>query len=362
MLHSTKIKLSIFLFLRFFFLVAQETEQSNLLNIDRIYSGEFKQHYEQKIQWIENGEAYVIIEKSGNLDNADELIRYESKSQEKSIYVPAEGLQIDSKALAIESFSLSPDGSKVLIFTNSSRVWRSNTKGDYWIYDLKSKQLNQIGEGFMSSSLMFAKFSSDNEEVFYVHDFNIYQENITNHEIVQLTFDGTGDIINGTFDWVYEEEFGKRDGFSISPADTNLAFWHLDASDTGVFYMIDNTDSIYSQPIPVQYPKVGEPPSATKIGVIDLESKQTKWVSLPGGERENYIPGMQWVNDDLLMIQQMNRHQNTLTVWNYTPSNGKLTKIYTEKEDTYIELNHPDLSADSWGSNDLASRERTQLL
>ncbi len=353
MLQSTKTKLSLLLLFQFFFLVAQETEQKNLLNIDRIYSGEFSQDYERNIQWIENGEAYMIIEKSNKLDGADELIRYESKSQEKSIYVPAEGLRIDSESLSIESFSLSPDGSKVLIFTNSSRVWRSNTKGDYWVYDLESKELNQIGESFKPSSLMFAKFSSDNQAVFYVHDFNIYQETISNHEIVQLTFDGTGDIINGTFDWVYEEEFGKRDGFSVSPADTNLAFWHLDASDTGVFYMINNTDSIYSEPIPVQYPKVGEAPSAAKIGVIDLNSKQIKWVPLPGGERENYIPGMQWVSDDLLMIQQMNRHQNTLTVWNYSPSNGKLKKIYTEKEDTYIELNHPDLSADSWGSNDL---------
>ena len=99
---------------------------------------------------------------------------------------------------------------------------------------------------------------------------------------MQLTFDGTGDIINGTFDWVYEEEFGKRDGFSVSPADSNLAFWHLDASDTGVFYMINNTDSIYSQPIPVQYPKVGDAPSAAKIGVIDLKSKRNKMGSLAG--------------------------------------------------------------------------------
>ena len=354
MLQSIKIKLSLLVLFQIFFLAAQETQQTNLLDIDRIYSGEFEQETERKIQWIENGEAYVIIEKSEVLDEADELVRYESKSQEKSIYVPADGLQIDSGSLSIESFTLSPDGTKVLIFTNSSRVWRANTKGDYWVYDLKSKQLNQIGAGFDASSLMFAKFSSDNSTIFYVHDFNIYQENAANHEIAQLTFDGTGDIINGTFDWVYEEEFGKRDGFSVSPADSNLAFWHLDASDTGVFYMINNTDSIYSQPIPVQYPKVGDAPSAAKIGVIDLKSKSTKWVALPGGERENYIPGMQWVNDDLLMIQQMNRHQNTLIVWTYVPSNGQLKKIYTEKEDTFVELSYPDLSADGWGSNDLA--------
>ena len=353
MLKSTKIKLSILFFLQFLLLSAQETDQTKLIDIDRIYSGEFKPDYERKIQWIENGDAYVIIEKSTSIDGADELVRYESKSQEKSIYVPAESLKTDSKSLSIQSFSLSPDGTKVLVFTNTSRVWRTNTKGDYWVYDLISKELNQIGASFDGSSLMFAKFSSDNNDVYYVHDFNIYRENSKTKKIDQLTFDGTGDIINGTFDWVYEEEFGKRDGFSLSPSDSNLAFWHLDASDTGTFYMINNTDSIYSKPIPVQYPKVGEQPSAAKIGVIDLKSKEIKWIPLEGGERENYIPGLQWVHDDLLLIQQMNRHQNTLMVWSYVPSNGELKKIYTEKEETYIELNYPDISSDNWGSNDL---------
>ena len=353
MLQSVKSKLSLLLLFQIVFMSAQEMANKDLLDIDRIYSGEFQQDYERKIQWIENGNAYVIIEKSDDLQGADELVRYDSKKQTKSVYVPATGLQPDSTSLSIESFSLSPDGTKVLIFTNSSRVWRSNTKGDYWLFDRETNALKQLGASLEASSLMFAKISSDNADVFYVHKFNVYKENLSSGKIDQLTTDGDGDIINGTFDWVYEEEFGKRDGFNLSNKDSYLAFWHLDASDTGVFYMINNTDSIYSQPIPVQYPKVGEPPSAAKIGVIDLKSKKTKWITLPGGERENYIPGMQWVSDDLLMIQQMNRHQNTLIVWSYIPSNGELKKIYTEKEDTYIELNHPDLSADSWGSNDL---------
>ena len=353
MLKSTKSKLSFLFLFQFFLLSSQVNDQTKLLDIDRIYSGEFTPEYERKIQWIEKGDAYVIIEKSPTLNGADELVRYESRTQAKSIYVPAEGLKTDSGSLSVESFSLSPDGTKVLIFTNSSRVWRTNTKGDYWVYDLNSKTLNQIGAGFDSSSLMFAKFSSDNNELYYVHDFNIYRENSKTNKVDQLTFDGTGDIINGTFDWVYEEEFGKRDGFSISTEDSNLAFWHLDASDTGTFYMINNTDSIYSKPIPVQYPKVGEQPSAAKIGVIDLKSKEIKWIPLEGVERENYIPGLQWVHDDLLLVQQLNRHQNTLIVWSYVPSKEELKKVYTEKEDTYIELNYPDISSDAWGSNDL---------
>ena len=332
---------------------AQTTEDSSLITLDRMFSGEFRQDYERSIQWDEDGEGYIIIEKSNTLEGADELVYYSSKKQERRVFISAEKLQLKEGSLAIESFTLSPDGNKVLFFTNSSRVWRSNTKGDYWVYDLQSESLTQIGTSFEPSSLMFAKFSTDGQFVFYVQKFNIYKEHFLTHKVIALTKDGTGDIINGTFDWVYEEEFGKRDGFSVNSNDTHIAFWQLDASNTGTFYMINNTDSIYSKPIPIQYPKVGDPPSAAKIGVIDLRSEQLIWVPIEGGARENYIPGMQWVNEDLLLIQQLNRHQNHLTVWSYQPSTKDVKKLYTEKEDTWVDIDYPDVSANGWGNNDL---------
>ena len=331
----------------------QQASEDSLLDIDRIFSGEFSKETERTIQWIEDGDAYVIIESSNNVPGGDELIRYDSKSQSRSVFVPASSLSTENGQLSIESFSLSKDGSKVLIFTNSSRVWRTNTKGDFWVFDLSTGSLKQIGSTFEPSSLMFAKFSTDNSEVFYVHKFNIYRENYDSSEIVQLTSDGDGGLINGTFDWAYEEEFGKRDGFTISPVDDYLAFWHLDASETGIFYMINNTDSIYSKPLPVQYPKVGQEPSAAKIGVIDLRSNRTHWIPLEGGLKENYIPGIQWVSEDLLLVQQMNRHQNKLTVWAYQPSDHSIKKVYTETESTFVELKYPDISSNHWESNDL---------
>ena len=333
---------------------AQQLTDSSLLNIDRIYSGEFRQEYQGPIRWIENGKAYVTVERSAKQKGANELIRWDSKTQEQSIFVPAASLSVNGKPLRIEEFSLSPDGSKVLVFTNSSRVWRSNTKGDYWVFDFKSKKLKQVGQKFLPSSLMFAKFSGDNKFVAYVHDFNIYKENFETGEITQLTFDGNKKIINGTFDWVYEEEFGKRDGFSWSPDAENIAFWQLDASEIPTFYMINNTDSVYPELIPLQYPKVGWEPSATKVGLIKLNSKEISWVALPGGEKENYIPAMQWVNNDLLLIQQLNRKQNKLIVWAYTPSSKALSKIYTETEKTWVDLGYPDISSNNWGKNDLS--------
>ncbi|MDN3594148.1 S9 family peptidase [Zunongwangia endophytica] len=329
--------------------IAQEND--SLLTLERIYSSsEFRSDYQRPIFWIEEGDAFVSIEKdkAGN----DELIRYESKNYKSSTYLSAENLKVHGHNLAIEDFSLSPDASKVLIFTNSSRVWRSNTKGDFWVYDFDTKELKQLGKDFPSSSLMFAKFSEDNQFVAYVQDFNIYKENFKTGAITQLTKDGTGDIINGTFDWVYEEEFGMRDGFMWSPDATKIAFWQLDASEIGTFYMINNTDSVYSEPIPLQYPKAGFNPSSAKVGIVDAETSEVNWIPMPGDPVQHYLPAMQWLNEDLVLIQQMNRKQNELNIFTYQPSTNRLKKVYTETEDTWVDLRYPDISSNQWGNND----------
>lgn len=333
-------------FLCFIFCNSATAQTSDLLSLERIYaSGEFRQESLQPIQWIEDGAAYVTVE------NGNGLTRWDSKTLEKSVYVP--GIIVNGDPINIESFSLSGDGSKVLIFTNSSRVWRSNTKGDYYVYDLNEKQLKQLGTQFEPSSLMFAKFSADNSQVAYVQKFNLYLEDFETGKVTQLTTDGTDKIINGTFDWAYEEEFGKRDGFQWSPDAKLISYWQVDASKIGTFYMINNTDSVYSRPIPLQYPKVGEEPAGAKIGLIDISTKKTKWLPIPGAERENYLPGMQWVNEDLLLIQQMNRKQNILTIWTYQPSTENLKKVYTETEETWVDLGYPDISYNGWGDNSL---------
>ena len=192
----------------------------------------------------------------------------------------------------IESFSFSKNKNKVLLFTNSKKVWRYNTRGDYWIYDFEKKEIKKLGDGFDESSLMFAKFSPDDAHVAYVHKentntsvrnrstkANIYIENLEKNTIRKLTSsEGTEKLINGTFDWVYEEEFSCRDGFLFNEDGTKIAFWQVNANKVKDFHMINNTDSIYSYTIPVEYPKVGEELTAVKVGVIDLNKEKTTWM------------------------------------------------------------------------------------
>ena len=184
--------------------------------------------------------------------------------------------------------------------------------------------------------------------------FNLYREDYSTGRTTQLTFDGSQDIINGTFDWVYEEEFGCRDGFRWSPDGQYISFWQLDASSIGTHYMINNTDSIYAKLIPIQYPKVGENPSSCKVGLLSTSDKSIEWLTIPGDPVQNYIPRMQWIKPDLLLIQQINRHQNRLTYWNYNPSTGQLKTVYEEVEETWVDIDYPDIASSSWGMYDLS--------
>ncbi|MGL1888486.1 MAG: DPP IV N-terminal domain-containing protein [Reichenbachiella sp.] len=334
--------------------VWSQAQDPSKLTLDQIFnSGELIQERLQPISWMSDGAAYVRAEY--NEGGSQDLIKYQTANSKKSVLIASNDL-IPAGAeepINIEDFTFSEDESKILIFTNSARVWRSNTKGDYYIYDLASKSLHQIGKSFESSSLMFAKFSIQNNKVAYVQGFNLYVEDLASGETTQLTQDGGDGIINGTFDWVYEEEFGVRDGFQWSPGANQIAFWNLDASKTGTFYMINNTDSIYSQMIPLQYPKVGQDPSACKLGITSLSGQTVKWIPLEGSAIQNYIPSMQWLNKTTLLIQQLNRHQNKLTVWSYNTGTEELKKVYVEKEKTWVDISYPDESASHWGDNTL---------
>ncbi len=331
-----------------------QTSNPGRLTIDRIFSsGEFRQEFQAPISWIEQGDSYVIIE--ANDQGYSELVKYNSASATAGILLSSQQLTPAGaeEPLNVENFSMSSDESKVLIFTNSRRVWRSNTKGDFWVYDLSTNQLTQLGKDFGASSLMFAKFSGDNRFVAYVMNFNLYLEDFTTGEVTQLTTDGTGDIINGTFDWAYEEEFGCRDGFRWNPNGTKIAFWQLDATEIGNFSMINNTDSIYSQVIPVQYPKVGQDPSSAKIGIVTIATGEINWVDLEGSAIQNYIPGIQWSDNQTLLIQQMNRKQNHLKVWALNSDDRSTRLVYQEQEETWVDIQYPDVSSSNWGNNDL---------
>ncbi len=256
------------------------------------------------------------------------------------VLVSSEALKVsaDEQPLSIDSYEWSQDKSKLLIFTNTQRVWRYNTRGDYWVLNLETKQLKKVGGDAPPSSLMFAKFSPNANLVAYVHQNDIYIQDIGTDTITRLTETGSPTKINGTFDWAYEEEFSIRDGFRFSPDGLRIAFWEIDASGIEQFPLVDNTSTLYPTIQFIPYPKVGTINPAARIGVIDLAQQATTWISIPGDERDNYLPRMEWVDSTRLAIQQLNRLQNQLRLYVADAISGDARVVLTEKDDAWVDI------------------------
>ncbi|MFD1470699.1 S9 family peptidase [Hymenobacter caeli] len=240
--------------------------------------------------------------------------------------------------LAIRRFTFSEAGDKVLLNTNTKKVWRYDTRGDYWVYDLKAKTLKKLGAGRPESSLMFAKFAPDGGRVAYVSGHNLYVEDLAGGPPRALTTDGTEHLINGTFDWVYEEELDCRDGFRWSPDGRALAYWQLDATKTKNYLMLDTTDALYPFTVPVEYPVVGEDPSRCRVGVVPAAGGPTKWMDVPGDAVQHYLPRMEWANNSTeLIVQQLNRRQNESQLLLCTAQTGAVKSIYTETDKAWVD-------------------------
>ena len=320
--------------------VGELYSQSKLTLEDIYKNGSYRQNRFGPIRWMKDGSGYASIEKSSQAEG-DDIIRYDAISGTRSVLISAEELTPagENKPLSVADYHWSEDNSKLLIFTNTRKVWRYHTRGDYWVLDLKTKRLTQLGKGIPATTLMFAKFSPDATRVAYVSENNIFVESLDSGKITPITTDGNKDIINGTFDWVYEEELDCRDGFRWSPDGKNIAYWQSDTKGVGTFYLINNLDSIYSKPIPLPYPKVGQTLSAVKIGVVSSEGGQTRWFDLPGDPRNNYLARMDFIpNSQELMVQQLNRPQNQNTVWVGDIETLSLSKILVEKDSAFLDV------------------------
>lgn len=328
------------LILCFQFVSGQGSDQLSLQDI--FSSRKYQPDWFGQLRWFNGGNSYTTLESSSQYPGSLEIVKTVSNTSEREILVPAKWLIPNGKRrpLQIENYHWNADKSKLLIFTNTARVWRLNTKGDCWVLDLKTKSLIKLGgDQTAPSTLMFAKFSPDGKRVAYVREHNIYVEHLETNQITQLTADGTDKIINGTFDWAYEEEFSCRDGFSWSPDGKNIAYWQIDASDIRNFLMINNTDSAYSYTIPVQYPKAGELPSSCKVGVVAASGGNTKWFDVAGDPRNHYIPRMIWHPDsEKVLIQQLNRAQNHNKILFCDVKSGQSSLAYEDKETAWLEV------------------------
>ncbi len=289
----------------------------------------------ERITWSKDGNSYYASREGT-------IMEFKLNDLSKSTIVTKEQLTPsgDKQPLNIDHFFFSSDYKKILIYTNSKKVWRYKTRGDYWIFNLSDNSLYQLGKSLPSSSLMFAKFSPDGTHVAYVSEHNLYVEDVSTHSIKPLTQNGSRKMINGTFDWVYEEEFDCRDGFRWSPDSRAIAFWQINDSSTRDYYMLNTTDSVYSRVIPVEYPVAGQMPSPFKIGVVQIKDMRTEWMRIPFDSKiGSYLPRMEWTpNSQELIVQHLNRSQNESDLMLCDTKSGAVKSVFKEKDAAWIDV------------------------
>ncbi len=303
------------------------------------------------MNWGVDGNSFTSIEKG-------KIIRTVLPAMNKITLIETEKLfpkdSIHPRLLS--SFQWNVNQDKALFFINTETQYHKTT-GEVWYYDLETVKLKQLGAGLRQDGLMYAKLSPDGNNVAYVYQdksnkgvvYNLYLEDLLSEKVKQLTFDTRDRVINGTFDWVYAEELFCRDGFRWSPDGKRIAYWNIDASQVRNYLMLNTTDSTYSFTVPVEYPKAGEDPSPAKIGVVDIATAKTTWIKIEGDPRQNYLVRMEWVADNELIIQQLNRKQNITNILLADSKTAACKVLWTESDAAWIDVKAAWNSGDNMG-------------
>lgn len=322
-------------------LAADPVADPSQLTLARIFTDdEFKLAKSEATRWSKKGACFFTLKAPAKGKNGKDLVRFDIASNEETIVASAQALTPEGgkKPLSVDNFELSPDETQLLIFTNSKKVWRKNTRGDYWVMDLATKKLRKLGGDAPASTLMFAKFSPDGTRVAYVHKNNLHVQSLADLQITAITTDGSSTLINGTSDWVNEEELDLRDCYRWSPDGTRLLFWQFDTKEVKRFSLVNQTDGTYPRLTIFPYPKAGEKNSAVRLGVASASGGPATWMGIPGDPREFYLPQAEWTpNGKAVLLLRFNRLQNTLHAMLADPLTGETKVVLTETDTAWVE-------------------------
>lgn len=296
-------------------------------------AGAWGQGFAQVI-WDSSGQSYFQIGDKG-------IIRVSMPGQEEVIWLSWADVQRASGGVAVDfsRFALSDQSDNILLFGEDKRVYH-NTSSSCWVYSKPTGRLVQVGKQWGASQLLNAALSPDGTQVAYVYRSNIYVEELASGKSRQLTFDGQDDSIrNGWFDYVTSEELFLTQGLQWSPDSKRIAFWRMDISEVPVFYMVNNTDSVYPQLVPFAFSKPGQPIAKATIGVISVNDGSTTWVDLPDDSTDHYIPQIGWHPDShRLMIQRLTRRQDVSTLFSFDVDNQAIHAIYEDRDDAWVDI------------------------
>ena len=308
-------------------------------------------------RWVDGGLGYVNIER--NPKGGSDIVRYETATGKREVLLSAEQLTPPAlgKPLEFTEYAPSADGKRVLFGANGRLVMIRKTALDYWVLDRTDNSWHKLG-GDATGGLLYAKLSPDGTRAAYVRENNIYVEDIKSGAVKQLTTDGSPLIINGTSDYVNEEELSLRDTFEWSPDGRKIAYLQFDDNGVPEFALINYTDTLYPVITKYAFPKPGQTNAAVRAGVVSADGGPTVWIKTPGDPRNTYIGRMAWTeNPQEIIIQHLNRLQNTNDVLLADPATGEVRRMYRDQDDAWVNVN-PSFTWLEKGSRLLFTSER----
>lgn len=329
------------LFIMFTFVAFAQDGKKELTLDDIFTSSKFAGKGVSGVHWMKDGRHYSFYERD-TAAKATNVFIYGVKEKSRFLVVSTTALKLkpEDPTFRFTSYQWSPDESQILFISappDREYLSRLTPAGNVFLYTLASHSFRRLTN--VAEPQYNVKFSPDGSSIALVRSNNIYVLDIASGTEQQLTSDGAEHIINGKFDWVYEEEFDIADGWRWSPDSKHIAFWRLDENRVPE-YTLTEWDSLHLQLIPMRYPKAGEQNSIVKIGVIDVQTKDIRWMDI-GSNDDIYIPRIQWTRDpSILSIERLNRAQNLLELLYADIATGSTKVILKEEEEKWIDISN----------------------
>ena len=290
----------------------------------------------QNVQWQPDGSAFTYTKKNPESGLSD-IYKSDIKSGKDILMVSGAELKYDGKVIKMSHYEWTGSGKYLLIEGPEKAIWRHSRQAPYYLYDVSSKKITALAHNDIH--LRNVKLSPDGKWVGFVRDHNIYVVNLATDKQYQITHDGSDNILNGEYDWVYEEEFGLADAWRWSPDGKEIAFWRLDQTRVGVFHLVDELAGNYNSVFNLKYPKAGTKNAIVKIGVADIPSGNTTWMDI--GKNDNiYIPRIYWTNSSsTLAMIRLNRPQNNMEMLMANTSTGDSKVVITDSDPDWVDVN-----------------------
>ncbi len=311
-----------------------EAQQLTLKNMSR----EFAAQNIRGVDPIKGTDQYARISQDGK-----QIVQYSFKDGKQTAVLFDLNNTMGEQIERLDGYIMSPDGTKMLIQTNTEYIYRRSFKADFYIYTIKSRKLERLSDG---GKQQVPQFSPDGHQIAFVRDNNIFLvKMLYDNAESQVTKDGKrNEIINGVPDWVNEEEFSLNTSYCFNADGTKICWIRYDETAVPMYTLQFykglapeyKNYSDYPGEYTYKYPKAGFTNSKVTAWSYDIKSRRTQQLQVPLDD-DGYMPRIKPTdNPDRVLVMTMNRHQDDLCIYGVNPSSTVAQLIIQDKVDKYI--------------------------